>query len=245
MILKRYTLRLLSLVTFSKVTFTIFRTVTCCHFSRKVFRENFRNKDTIFRKRSKKCFRPNPNLSWRCLNANVPPLWTSAGNVHEFCLTASNQKHLFRLHHLPPRVHGCCIILQHQQKLVTNNLSEKYSTLLPHNTVLPEAFRPTTDPFMNPFRSTWHMYICTMTQWSLTPLWFAQQCQWYRCYMYSGVNDTAVQIWHRCYFGPNIGGVLATFKGNNYRKNTQRQIVVHYSTVYLYCNFNTKNIGAN
>jgi hypothetical protein len=28
---------------------------------------------------------------------------------------------------------------------------------------------------------------------SLTPLWHVQQCQWHRCDMHSGVNDTAVK----------------------------------------------------
>jgi hypothetical protein len=32
--------------------------------------------------------------------------------------------------------------------------------------------------------------------------------------MYSGANDTAVQIWHHCDFGAHIREALATFKGN-------------------------------
>jgi hypothetical protein len=30
----------------------------------------------------------------------------------------------------------------------------------------------------------------------MTLLWLAQRCQWYCCDMHSGVNDTAVEIWH-------------------------------------------------
>jgi hypothetical protein len=41
---------------------------------------------------------------------------------------------------------------------------------------------------------------------------------WHRSDMHSGVNDTAVQIWHRCDFGPHIRKAVATFKGNIYQK---------------------------
>jgi hypothetical protein len=46
--------------------------------------------------------------------------------------------------------------------------------------------------------------------------------------MHSGVNGTAVQIWHRCDFGPHIRVALSTFKGNIYKKNIHRQIDLHY-----------------
>jgi hypothetical protein len=58
--------------------------------------------------------------------------------------------------------------------------------------------------------------------------------------MHSGVIDTAVQIGHHCDFGPHILVVLATFKGNIYRKNMHRQIYQHY--IY---NFHTQNMGVN
>jgi hypothetical protein len=53
------------------------------------------------------------------------------------------------------------------------------------------------------------------------------------------VNDTAVQIWHRCDFGPHIRVDLATFKGNIYRKNIHRQFDLH---IY---NFHTQNMRIN
>jgi hypothetical protein len=72
---KSYTLSVLNVVTFSKVTFTILMTVNALG---QIFfatsRENFREKETQFREnrgtfrksfhfceRSKKCFRPNPS----------------------------------------------------------------------------------------------------------------------------------------------------------------------------------------
>jgi hypothetical protein len=54
---------------------------------------------------------------------------------------------------------------------------------------------------------------------SLIPLWHAQLWYWYRYDMHSSANETAVQIWHRCDFGPHIREALATFKGNIYRKS--------------------------
>jgi hypothetical protein len=80
----------------------------------------------------------------------------------------------------------------------------------------------------------------TCTTESLTPLWYAQRCHWHRFEMHSGVNDTPVQIWHRCDFGPHIQMALATFKGNIYKKNIHRQIDLHYSN-----NFHTQNMGVN
>jgi hypothetical protein len=53
---------------------------------------------------------------------------------------------------------------------------------------------------------------------------------------HSDVNDTAVQIWHRCDFGPHIPEALATLKGNVCRKNIHRQIA---------CSFHTKNMGVS
>jgi hypothetical protein len=55
--------------------------------------------------------------------------------------------------------------------------------------------------------------------WSMTPLRLAQQCQWHHYVMFIGIKDTAVQIWHRCDFIPNIWEALATFTGEFYRKS--------------------------
>jgi hypothetical protein len=54
------------------------------------------------------------------------------------------------------------------------------------------------------------------------------------------INDTAVQILHRCDFGPHIPEALDTFKGNIYRKNKHREIVLHY--IY---SFPIKNMEVN
>jgi hypothetical protein len=70
----------------------------------------------------------------------------------------------------------------------------------------------------------------------------SHRCQWHRCtldsamqfcYKFSGVNDTALQIWQWSAFVTHIREALATFKGNIYKKNKHRQIVVH-STVCTY-----------
>jgi hypothetical protein len=45
---------------------------------------------------------------------------------------------------------------------------------------------------------------------------------------FSGVIDSAVQIWHRCDFWRHHCEALANFKGNIYRKNIHRPIVLHY-----------------
>jgi hypothetical protein len=89
----------------------------------------------------------------------------------------------------------------------------------------------------------------TCTAISMTPLWHAQRYQWHRCDLHSGVNDTtvtckAVSMTMLCKYdtvpccalGPHISEILATFKGNIYRKNIHRKI--HY----IYC-FHTKNMG--
>jgi hypothetical protein len=47
---------------------------------------------------------------------------------------------------------------------------------------------------------------------NLTQLHTAQWCHWHCCDMHSGVDDAAVQIWHRCDFGPHIREALATLK---------------------------------
>jgi hypothetical protein len=47
-----------------------------------------------------------------------------------------------------------------------------------------------------------------------------------------------VQIWHRCDFKLHIREALATFKGNIYRKNIHRKIVLNYTH-----NFHTKVLG--
>jgi hypothetical protein len=85
---------------------------------------------------------------------------------------------------------------------------------------------------------------------SLIPLWRAQRNQWLlcdmhtqrshwlRCDVHSGVNDSAVQIWHRCDFWHHLCEALATFKGNIYRKNIHRPIVLHYTVLA-----HTKNGG--
>jgi hypothetical protein len=76
----------------------------------------------------------------------------------------------------------------------------------------------------------------TCTAGSLTPLWPAQRSHWLRCDMHSGVID----IWHRCGFWHHLCGALATFKGNIYRKNIQRPIVIHNTY-----NFHTQKMGVN
>jgi hypothetical protein len=82
-----------------------------------------------------------------------------------------------------------------------------------------------------------------------------QRSHWHRCDMHSGVNDSAVitksifsantndsavQIWHRCDFWRNLCKALATFKGNIYRKNIHRVIVLHFTY-----NFHTQKMGVN
>jgi hypothetical protein len=52
-------------------------------------------------------------------------------------------------------------------------------------------------------------------------------------WLHSGVNDTAVQIEHRCDFGPHIPEALATFKGNIYRKNIQRKFSYTVSIAFI------------
>jgi hypothetical protein len=49
-----------------------------------------------------------------------------------------------------------------------------------------------------------------------------------------------VQIWHRCDFWHHLREALATFKGNIYRKNIHRPIVLHYSYY-----FQTQKMGVN
>jgi hypothetical protein len=46
---------------------------------------------------------------------------------------------------------------------------------------------------------------------------------------HSGVIDSAVQIWLRCDFWRHLCEALATFKGNKYRKNMHRPIVLHHT----------------
>jgi hypothetical protein len=58
--------------------------------------------------------------------------------------------------------------------------------------------------------------------------------------MHIGVIDSAVPIWHRCDFRHNLCEALATFKGNIYRKNIHRPIVLHYTY-----NFHTQKMGVN
>jgi hypothetical protein len=63
---------------------------------------------------------------------------------------------------------------------------------------------------------------------SITPLLLAHYAQRCQC--------------HRCDFGPHIWEAVAPFRGNFYKKNMHRQIVLHYKYIY---NFHTKNMGVN
>jgi hypothetical protein len=66
--------------------------------------------------------------------------------------------------------------------------------------------------------------MCTAESW--TPLWHAQWSHWHRCadmQILKCKYDTAVT------FEYNLCRALATFKGNIYRKNIHRSIVLHYT----------------
>jgi hypothetical protein len=61
-------------------------------------------------------------------------------------------------------------------------------------------------------------------------------CHWHLCDIHSGIIDTIVTCtWHRCDFGSHVQEVLATFKGNIYRKNTW---TTYPTLLYIY-NFHT------
>jgi hypothetical protein len=70
---------------------------------------------------------------------------------------------------------------------------------------------------------------CTFLCGNLASLHTAQRCHWHRCGMQSGDDDTAVQMWHCCDYGPLIREAQATFTGNIYLRNIRNSGKLSYT----------------